>query len=337
MRPLDLCSGLALHTHISVIHLKQNKAHSVRAEATHKGVNQLSKYVTQVQQQRPELPTVTITWHVCKYTAAQVFIVVPGLRILSADYLPCVLILSDPSTPRKSADSDAVASEAKLTQLAGLLLVGLAAGCLQAGGEQKGVNQQRLLEALVLRPRHNGGQQALVVGQVLEVQHARHLHQVGVAPVLVRRPRLDPDHPGDEGDQQHPVQVHVGQDGHCLGHQARGGDEEGGGQHPFVQPVHLEGAVGEDHLQVVDRDLFEGLQQQLGVLLQADGHHHAFVVLHRGLDRHFQDAVYPSPEERGLGLRLFATQDPEAENVVPIRIDADLNRWRSTVTCNSIM
>ena len=35
-------------------------------ESKHKGVNQRSKYVTQVQQ-RPESPTVTITWHVCKY------------------------------------------------------------------------------------------------------------------------------------------------------------------------------------------------------------------------------------------------------------------------------
>ena len=25
------------------------------------------KYVTQVQQQRPESPTVTLTWHACKY------------------------------------------------------------------------------------------------------------------------------------------------------------------------------------------------------------------------------------------------------------------------------
>ena len=31
---------------------------------THKGVNQRSKYVAQVQQQRP---TVTLTWHACKY------------------------------------------------------------------------------------------------------------------------------------------------------------------------------------------------------------------------------------------------------------------------------
>ena len=35
-------------------------------EPTHKEVNQRSKYATQVQQ-RPESPTVTLTWHVCKY------------------------------------------------------------------------------------------------------------------------------------------------------------------------------------------------------------------------------------------------------------------------------
>ena len=34
---------------------------------THKGVNQLSKYVTQFQQQRPQSLTVTLTWHVCEY------------------------------------------------------------------------------------------------------------------------------------------------------------------------------------------------------------------------------------------------------------------------------
>ena len=34
---------------------------------THKRVHQRSKYVTQIQQQRPESPTVTRTWHACKY------------------------------------------------------------------------------------------------------------------------------------------------------------------------------------------------------------------------------------------------------------------------------
>ena len=36
---------------------------NVTSKPTHKGVNQRSKYVTQVQQQRPELPTATLTWH----------------------------------------------------------------------------------------------------------------------------------------------------------------------------------------------------------------------------------------------------------------------------------
>ena len=42
--------------------LKQNEAQSARAESTHKGVNWRSKDVTQVQQRRPESPTVTLTW-----------------------------------------------------------------------------------------------------------------------------------------------------------------------------------------------------------------------------------------------------------------------------------
>ena len=36
-------------------------------ESTHKEFNQHLKYVTPVQHQRPELPTVTLSWHVCKY------------------------------------------------------------------------------------------------------------------------------------------------------------------------------------------------------------------------------------------------------------------------------
>ena len=36
-------------------------------ESTHKGVNQCSKGVTQTQQQRPESPSVTLTWHASKY------------------------------------------------------------------------------------------------------------------------------------------------------------------------------------------------------------------------------------------------------------------------------
>ena len=206
-----------------------------------------------------------------------------------------------------------------------LSTAGLASGGVQSRGEEKRVHQQRLLEALVLRSGHHAGQQALVVGQVLEVQHARHVHQVGVAPVLVGRPRPDPNQSRHTGDQQHPVQVHLGQHRYCLGHQTAGRYEQGGCQHPFVHPVHLQSAVRENHLQVVDRDLFEGLQQKLGVLLQADGHHHTLVVLHCGLHRNLKNAVQHSPEETGLWLGLLATQDPEAKNVVPVWVDADLN------------
>ena len=43
----------------------QGRSHSqwTCTGSTHKGVNQCLKYVIQVQQQRPELPTVTLTWH----------------------------------------------------------------------------------------------------------------------------------------------------------------------------------------------------------------------------------------------------------------------------------
>ena len=41
-----------------VTNLKQNEAQSARAESTNKGVNYRSKDVTQLEQQRPEPPTV---------------------------------------------------------------------------------------------------------------------------------------------------------------------------------------------------------------------------------------------------------------------------------------
>ena len=36
------------------------------SESTHKEVNYRWKYVTQMRQQRPKSPTVTLTWHACK-------------------------------------------------------------------------------------------------------------------------------------------------------------------------------------------------------------------------------------------------------------------------------
>ena len=62
--------------------LKQNEAQSAHAESTHKGVNQPSKYATPVQQQRPELPTVTLTWHACKYKVHKLFSFFSFLLIL---------------------------------------------------------------------------------------------------------------------------------------------------------------------------------------------------------------------------------------------------------------
>ena len=49
----------------------QNEAKSACAVSTDKGVNWRSKYVTQVQQQRPASPTVTLTCHACKYEVHQ--------------------------------------------------------------------------------------------------------------------------------------------------------------------------------------------------------------------------------------------------------------------------
>ena len=53
--------------------LKQNEAQSASAESTHKGVKWRWIYVTQVQQQRPETPTVTLTWHGCRYKVHKLY------------------------------------------------------------------------------------------------------------------------------------------------------------------------------------------------------------------------------------------------------------------------
>ena len=67
-----------------ITNLKQNEAQSARAESTHKGVNQLSKCVTQVQQKRPEQPMVTFTWHACKYKVHKLH-----QRHILKEYLVC--------------------------------------------------------------------------------------------------------------------------------------------------------------------------------------------------------------------------------------------------------
>ena len=56
---------------LGIKNLKQNKAQSTPAESTDRGVNYRSKYVTQVRQQKPGSPTVTRTWHACKYKVHQ--------------------------------------------------------------------------------------------------------------------------------------------------------------------------------------------------------------------------------------------------------------------------
>ena len=43
-----------------------------------RAIVQNSKYVTQVQQQRPDSPTVTLTWHACKYKVHKPS---PGMRV----------------------------------------------------------------------------------------------------------------------------------------------------------------------------------------------------------------------------------------------------------------
>ena len=56
-----------LQTQCKRHNLKQNEAQSACAESANKGVNKLSKDVTQTQQQRSESPTVTLTWRASKY------------------------------------------------------------------------------------------------------------------------------------------------------------------------------------------------------------------------------------------------------------------------------
>ena len=61
-------SNLPNNSRVKCHILKQNEPESVRAETTHKGVNQGWTNVTRTQQ-RPESPTVTLTWHASKYKA----------------------------------------------------------------------------------------------------------------------------------------------------------------------------------------------------------------------------------------------------------------------------
>ena len=50
---------------------EQGPEDSCKINTLHKGVNQCLKNVTQAQQQKPELPSVTLTWHASKYKVHQ--------------------------------------------------------------------------------------------------------------------------------------------------------------------------------------------------------------------------------------------------------------------------
>ena len=67
---------------ISNLTLKNTKKQQL---STHTGVNLHSKYITQVQQQRPESPMVTLTWHVCKYDVQKPPEVYPQNKKLLSD------------------------------------------------------------------------------------------------------------------------------------------------------------------------------------------------------------------------------------------------------------
>ena len=56
-------------------------------KSTHKGVNQHSKYVTQGQQ-KPESPTLTLTWNTCKYNVCKL----PQRYVLNLEDVPCTVL-----------------------------------------------------------------------------------------------------------------------------------------------------------------------------------------------------------------------------------------------------
>ena len=62
---MRIFGGKPLFQSDKTTNLKQNEALTAHAESANKGVNKRSKHVTQAQQQRPESPTVTLTWHAC--------------------------------------------------------------------------------------------------------------------------------------------------------------------------------------------------------------------------------------------------------------------------------
>ena len=57
------------------------RAYVLLLMVTHKGVKWCLKYITQIQQQRPKSPTVTLTWHACKHKVQKLH-----LRYILLDY-----------------------------------------------------------------------------------------------------------------------------------------------------------------------------------------------------------------------------------------------------------
>ena len=65
-----MASGLGIGSSCHAASFLSNGCHQ-KPESAHKGVNQRSEYATQVQQERPESPTVALTWRVCKHKVHQ--------------------------------------------------------------------------------------------------------------------------------------------------------------------------------------------------------------------------------------------------------------------------
>ena len=81
---------------LDINNLKQNEAQRARAESTRNGVTLCAIYVTLVQQQRPESPTVTLTWHARKYKVHKLHqsCIRVNTRYINSRggvYVPCIL------------------------------------------------------------------------------------------------------------------------------------------------------------------------------------------------------------------------------------------------------
>ena len=85
------------------------------------GVNQRSVNVTQVEHQRPESPTLTLTWHVCKYKVQKLYqryILSPSLisLMVSVDVKHHVCLLASPYQMKSSTNQTCVQERKKNPQ-----------------------------------------------------------------------------------------------------------------------------------------------------------------------------------------------------------------------------